>query len=272
MTVPLRLFDTAASMGAAAASMIVDQITRAAQENRRYLLGCPGGRSAASTYADVARRIARDSIPLDHVVIVMMDEYLVDSPTGLVAEDAEALHSCTRFARTEIVGPWHAAAPLGHGIAAEHLWVPDPADPAAYDNALTDAGGIDLFLLAAGASDGHLAFNPPGSTLDSTTRVVTLPDSTRSDNLATFTSFGGDLEAVPRHGVTVGLGTVATQSRSVLMLLHGADKGLAARRIAGAPHHEPDWPATVLADCADPYLFVDRAAARAGGLDVPTDL
>ena len=219
------------------------------------------------------RSVADDSIALDHVVIVMMDEYLVDSTEGLVAEDVDALHSCTRFARVEIVGPLNVAAPAGRGIAAEHLWVPDPADPGAYDTLLTDAGGIDLFLLASGASDGHLAFNPPGSALDSTTRVVALPDTTRTDNLATFPSFGGDLDAVPRHGVTVGLGTVRTQSASVLMLVHGEGKGLAARRIAGAEHHDVDWPATVLADCTDAHLFVDLAAARAGGLDLSsTDL
>lgn len=52
-------------------------------------------------------------------------------------------------------------------IPADHVWFPDPAQPAAYDEDIRTAGGIDLFLIATGASDGHVAFNPPG---DASTR------------------------------------------------------------------------------------------------------
>ncbi len=63
-----------------------------------------------------------------------------------------------RIAIPQILAPLEAA-----GGASPQLWYADPADPAAYDRRIAAAGGIDLFLLASGASDGHVAFNPPGS-------------------------------------------------------------------------------------------------------------
>ena len=90
--------------------------------------------------------------------------------------------------------------------------------------------------------------------------------STRRDNLVTFPSFGGDLDAVPSHGVSVGIATIRELSAEVVMIVHGADKAVAARRLAEAEHYQPDWPATVLADCRSPQLFVDRAALRPGHL------
>ena len=94
----------------------------------------------------------------------------------------------------------NAGRPEHLQIPADRLWLPDPADPDAYDERIAAAGGIDLFLLASGAGDGHVAFNPPGTEAAARTRVVALPDSTRRDNLATFPTFGGELDAVPRTG------------------------------------------------------------------------
>ena len=81
--------------------------------------------------------------------------------------------------------------------------MPDPADPEEYDKRIADVGGIDLFLLASGTSDGHVAFNPAGTPVGTRTRVVGLTEQTRRDNLTTFPTFGG-LDEVPLYGVTVG--------------------------------------------------------------------
>lgn len=270
MPVAPDVFPDPDELGGRAARMIADGLVAARSAGRTYALGCPGGRSAASTYAALTGIVRRERLALDHLVVVMMDDYLVHDADGLlVHEDADAAHSCIRFAREEIVRPLDQAAGPGNGVRPEHLWLPDPAEPAAYDGAIRDLGGIDLFLLASGSSDGHVAFNPAGAPRDSRTRVVDLPDSTRRDNLATFPSFGNDLDRVPRHGVTVGIDTIAASSASVVMLVHGREKGLAAARLLTADAYDPTWPATVFADCASPHLFLDAEAFAAAGTPVP---
>lgn len=261
------VFRDAEVLGRRLAAGIADELEEAGRAGRTYVLGCPGGRSAVSTYRALAQEVAVRGLDLGHVVILMMDEYVeaVESDSlgpqyRVIAPDLP--HSCRRFGREEIVEPLNAAAGPGGGIAADRLWVPDPSDPEAYERRIAEAGGIDLFLLASGAGDGHIAFNPVGSALDSRTRVVELGEQTRVDNLSTFPSFSG-LEEVPRYGVTVGLGTIRSRSRRVVMVVHGQDKGQAARRLTLAAGYEPDWPATVLAACAHPQLYLDQAAVAA---------
>jgi glucosamine-6-phosphate deaminase len=262
MPVPPTVFDDAEALGKAAAAHIADAITAAGE--RPFLLGCPGGRSASSTYTALAGEAEHRRLDLSRLVIVMMDDYVVRSAAGeLVREDATAAHSCERFAREEIVATLNGGLPEERRIPETNLWMPDVVDPGRYDGRIESAGGVDIFILASGASDGHVAFNPPGSDITCRTRIVDLPDSTRRDNLATFPTFGGNLENVPRHGLTVGIGTIKAVSKSVLMLVHGPDKGLAAAHLVGADGYDASWPATIFADCRKPQLFIDRAAERA---------
>lgn len=239
------VFPDPETLGRKLAAEIAVEIEDAARAGRPFTLGCPGGRSAASTYRALADEVAARRLDLGHVVIVMMDEYVEATPLGSHGWEYHPIdpglpHSCLRFGREEIVGRMNAAAGPGRGITPERLWGPDPADPEAYDRQIAELGGIDLFLLASGAGDGHIAFNPAGSPADSWTRVVPLGEQTRTDNLATFPTFGG-LDDVPRYGVTVGIGTIRTQSKRVVMVAHGSDKGKAAARLARAEGYEADW-------------------------------
>jgi glucosamine-6-phosphate deaminase len=228
----VRLFADEEELGAALAREIV--------EIAPSLLGCPGGRSLVSTY----RSLASSAADLSRTTIVMMDEYVPVPPPS-------AHYSCRRFALGEI------ATPLG--IPEERVWLPDPDDPAAYDERIAAAGGIDLFLLASGASDGHVAFLPPGSPLDGGTSVVRLAESTRRDNVATFPGFAS-ADEVPEQGVSVGLGTIAA-ARRVRLVIHGADKREAAARVLALDRFDPLWPASVVHTCADAEIWLDEAAA-----------
>ena len=87
-----------------------------------------------------------------------------------------------------------------------------------YERMIRDEGGIDLQVLGIG-SDGHIAFNEPGSSLGSRTRLKTLTEETVRDN-ARF--FGGE-EAVPRLAITMGVGTIL-ESRQCLLLACGSTK------------------------------------------------
>ncbi|WP_439678687.1 6-phosphogluconolactonase [Embleya sp. MST-111070] len=259
---PLRVFDAPADLGDALAREIADGIVTAAAAGVRYVLGCPGGRSPKPVYDALAEQVAARGLDLRHVVIAMMDEYVVAGSDGYTDIDHGAHNSCHRFAAEEIVAPLNAAAGPGRGIPADAVWFPDPADPEAYDTRLADAGGIDLFILASGATDGHIAFNPPGAPRDSRSRVVELPDSTRRDNLGTFPDYAS-LDEVPRHGVTVGVQTIVSRSRRAVMVVHGEHKREAVRRLGAADDYDPAWPATLVVTCEHPSLYVDRAAADA---------
>jgi glucosamine-6-phosphate deaminase len=262
MRVEPTVFDGPEAVGRALAALIADRIAEAGA-GRSFLLGCPSGRSPWTTYVSLAREVTARRLDLTGLVIVMMDEYVErDDGTGEMHRvDATAPHSCLRFGQTEIVDRLNAAAGPGRGISPDRYWVPDPAAPGGYDRQIAGHGGIDLFILASGAGDGHVAFNPPGTGPDTATRVVRLAEQTRRDNLHTFPSFGGDIDRVPHYGVTVGVGTIRRQSKQVVMVAHGELKARAVRRVALADSYQPEWPATVLADCANPLLFVDAAAA-----------
>jgi glucosamine-6-phosphate deaminase len=203
------------------------------------VLGCPGGRSLLSTY----RALAASEADLSRTTIAMMDEYVPVPPP-------DAHYSCRGFGLREI------AEPLG--IDEEHVWLPDPEDAPAYDERLAAAGGIDLFLLASGASDGHVAFLPPGSPRDGRTSVVEIAESTRRDNLATFPEFAS-LDEVPRFGVSVGLATIS-DARALRMVLHGADKREATRRLLALDGFDPQWPASIVHDHEDAQIWLDEEA------------
>lgn len=256
------VFHDAERLGEALAREILAGIA-GTPDGERYLLGCPSGRSLRSTYRALARLVPPDA-DLSRLVIVMMDEYVVGEPGAFARIDPGLTYTCAWFAEHEIRRPLDAAVPQGRGIAPDQVWLPDPADPEAYDRRIADAGGVELFLAASGAGDGHVAFNPPPADLGGGSRVIELAEQTRRDNMATFPQLRS-LEEVPRYGVSVGLGTIAALSRAVVMVLVGKDKQASAARILAAPDFDPAWPATFIHRCPNPCVALDRDAAEAGG-------
>ena len=254
---PVSVYDDADALGEALAGEILAGL-RDTPTERRFLLGCPGGRSLRLTYRALARLVPPDA-DLRRLVIVMMDEYVVGAPADPRPVAADLHCSCQGFAQREIVGPIDAAVSRGHGIAPDHVWGPDPADPAAYDQRIADAGGVDLFLAASGAGDGHVAFVAPPADLGAGASLLELAQQTRLDNMATFPGFTS-LEDVPSHGVSVGLGSIIGLSRSVRLVLVGEAKRRSAQRVLDARDFDPAWPATFIHRCPDPRILLDRAA------------
>lgn len=266
MRIAPEILDTPDDVGRAAAEQIADAITAANAEGRTFVLGCPTGRSPLTTYEQLAVIVAERDLDLSTVVIALMDEYVEQAGGELAGEEFRAVdpalaHSCVGYGERDILGRLNTGARPEHRIPEQNLWHPDPRDQdGAYDGRLAEAGGIDLFLLASGASDGHVALNPVGAAADTVTRVVALGDDTRRDNLDTFPTLGS-LDEAPRYGVTVGISTIRELSRSVIMVVTGEHKQPTVRRLAAADAYEPEWPATVLTQCASPRFLVDRSAA-----------
>jgi glucosamine-6-phosphate deaminase len=243
-----------AELGAVVAARIADAMEVA--RGRQFLLGCPTGRTPAPVFEPLAGELARRGLDPRSLTIVLMDEYLTDD---LDLVDPAVEYSCVGYAERYIAEPIRRASG-----AVPTIWHADPSRPDEYDARISAAGGIDLFLLASGVSDGHVAFNQPGSGRDSITRVIELGEPTRQDNVHTWPSMTS-IDEVPRHGLGVGIATIADQSKAAVMMLTGADKRYAFDRITRATGYEPDWPATIVKEIADHLIVADQAAAE------PTD-
>jgi glucosamine-6-phosphate deaminase len=258
----VRVFPSPNAVGEHLAERLLPRIEQSLASGNRFLLGCPTGRTPRPFYGAMARRLAEKPQNLRHLILVMMDEYLVDAGGGeFKYASADEPWSCRHFARVEIAERLNAGLSPLERLREDSIWFPDPRDPAAYDRRIADAGGVDFFMLASGASDGHVAFNPPGSPRESRTRIIELSEDTRRDNLQTFPAFE-TLEAVPTHGISVGIDTIASARESV-MVVWGAGKTQTLTRMLAANGYQREWPATLIHECPVREILSDADAANA---------
>jgi glucosamine-6-phosphate deaminase len=259
----LQIFQSPSEIGAWLSARLLSEMADARAGGRRYVLGCPTGRTPRPIYEAIATRLAASPQDLSHVVLAMMDEYLVQHGQRLDYAPPDQPWSCHHFTQHEITGRWNAALPDKYRLPDESVWFPDPQSPEAYDARIAKIGGIDFFILASGATDGHVAFNPPGSRRDTRTRIIALSEQTRRDNLQTFPAFGS-IGAVPKHGVSVGIATI-TEARAAVMVLTGASKQESLSRILKTERYDPQWPATLIHEFPSAEILADREAAAALG-------
>jgi glucosamine-6-phosphate deaminase len=232
----------AAEIGHAAANAIESLIARKPDA----VLGLATGSSPLSIYDELAARCAAGRISFAKARGFTLDEYV-----GLPPDHPERYRNVidTVFVSRVDFAPGAVAGP--DGLAADI-----PAACAAYEDAIQAAGGIDLQILGIG-TDGHIGFNEPGSSLASRTRIKTLTRQTRLDN-ARF--FGDDIDAVPTHCLTQGLGTIM-DARHVVLVATGRSKAEAVHQLAEGGVSAL-WPASVLQHHPHATVFVDDAAAH----------
>lgn len=255
MAVPTTILPTPDELGAALAEHVAARMRD--RPRQAFLVGWPAGRTP-KVLVDGLCVLARRGLDLSAVVLVGMDEFLTRGTGGWRTVDPSVHYSCRGWTLRRVLEPLQQAAGAQRGVPPDHLWTPTPDDPEAYEEAILRAGGIDLFIVASGSGDGHIALNSPPADLWSRTRVVELPDSTRRDNLATFPDLPS-LEAAPTHGVTVGIATIA-DADEVALLLPGHDKQQAARRLFDLDAFDPMWPASFVHDHPRATCWVDRLA------------
>ncbi|MEJ6537600.1 MAG: glucosamine-6-phosphate deaminase [Mycobacterium sp.] len=232
----------AAEIGSAAADSIESLVARKPDA----VLGLATGSSPLSIYDELAARCAAGRISFANARGFTLDEYV-----GLPPDHPERYRNVidTVFVSRVDFAPGAVAGP--DGLAADI-----PAACAAYEDAIQAAGGIDLQILGIG-TDGHIGFNEPGSSLASRTRIKTLTRQTRLDN-ARF--FGDDIDAVPAHCLTQGLGTIM-DARHVVLVATGRSKAEAVHQLAEGGVSAL-WPASVLQHHPHATVFVDDAAAH----------
>ncbi len=258
--IPIFIYKDEESLGLALAEVILKEIHVSVSRGDRFLLGCPGGRSAASTYRAMGKLASERRTDMSSTVIVMMDNYVFERNGTYVHCPDNAHYSCRRFAKENIQHEINQNLPAEHRIPDTNIWLPDPAAPDEYETRIENAGGIDFFITASGASDGHVAFNPPGSQRESRTRIVTIAETTRRDNLGTFPEFSS-LDEVPCFGVSVGIDTIISQSEKTALVIHGAHKKEAVSELIRRDRYDPEWPVSLFFESSAVGLFIDTSAA-----------
>jgi glucosamine-6-phosphate deaminase len=227
----------------AVATLAADTIEAAVRARPDAVLGLATGSTPVPTYRElVARHRAGVGPSYAAVRVFLLDEYV-----GLPPGHPQSYRATIARELTDDLG-----------LASEQVHAPDPTDAqragAAYEAELEAAGGVDLQLLGIG-TDGHLAFNEPGSSLASSTRIKTLTERTRRDNARFFAS----PEEVPRHVLTQGLGTIL-RARHLLLIATGPAKAAALAAAVEGPV-TASCPASVLQLHPHTTVLVDPAAA-----------
>lgn len=192
-------------------------------ESKPFVLGLPTGSSPLGMYKELIKLNKEGVVSFKNVVTFNMDEYV-----NLPKEHPESYYSFmwnNLFNHTDIE---RENVNILNGNA------PDlKAECAAYEQKMKDLGGIKLFVGGIGP-DGHIAFNEPGSSLSSRTRIKTL---TYDTIVANSRFFDGDVNKVPKTALTVGVGTVM-DADEVLIIVNGYNKARALKHaIEGSVNH-----------------------------------
>ena len=227
------------------AELAADAIERLLRTEAAPVIGLATGSSPLRIYDELTTRHKNEGLSFAHAQAFMLDEYVGiadDHPQRYRNVIDTEIATRVDFAEGAVHGPEGSADDLA-------------AASADYERKIAEAGGIDLQILGIG-SDGHIAFNEPGSSLASRTRVKSLTHQTRVDN-ARF--FDGDVEQVPKLCLTQGMGTIM-EAKHLVLVATGGNKAEAVHQMIEGPISAM-WPATVLQMHQHVTVLLDEAAA-----------
>lgn len=211
------------------------------------VLGLPTGSTPIGIYQELIRLHQTKGLDFSNVVTFNLDEYWPMHP--------DSLHSYQR---------WMNESFFEHvNILPGNIHIPNGNLPRekvdsfckTYEQKIAQAGGIDLQLLGIGRT-GHIGFNEPGSTQDSTTRLVTLDTITRHDAAADF--FGE--ENVPHQAITMGVGTILAAKQIIVVALGEHKANIVQRTVE--EEMADDITASFLQEHPNTLFVVDAAAGN----------
>jgi glucosamine-6-phosphate deaminase len=227
------------------ANYIADSIQQfSPSADKPFVLGLPTGSTPLGTYKKLIELHKAGKISFRHVVTFNMDEYV-----GIPKNHPQSYHTFmwdNFFGHVDI---------LPENVNILNGNAPDlVAECEAYEAKMKVLGGIQLFLGGIGA-DGHLAFNEPGSSLQSRTRIKTL---TQDTIIANSRFFDNDINQVPKLALTVGIGTVM-DSKEVLIVVNGHNKARALQQAVEGSVNQM-WTITALQLHPKGIIVCDEAA------------
>ncbi len=216
------LFDNADAACRETAREIADLIREKADRDETAVLGLATGSSPVRLYRELIRLHREEGLSFRNVVTFNLDEYY-----GLAPDHPE---SYRRFMSDQLFD--HVDIPAANTHVPDGRVARDQVFEhcRAYEEAIRELGGLDLQILGIGRT-GHIGFNEPGSGPDSRTRLVTLDTLTRRDAARDFL---GE-ENVPRHAITMGVGTILEARRIILLAWGQAKAEVIARSVEDSP-------------------------------------
>lgn len=230
-----------------AANHVVETINKfAPTAERPFVLGLPTGSSPMGMYAALVEAVKEGKVSFKHVITFNMDEYV-----GLPESHPESYHSFMAKNLFDHIDCPKENINILNGNA-EDL----EAECERYEQKIKAAGGIDLFIGGIGP-DGHIAFNEPFSSLSSRTRIKTLTTDTI---IANSRFFDNDVNKVPKHALTVGVGTVLS-AREVMILVNGHHKSRALQAAVEGPVTQA-WTISALQQHPHAIIVADEAATE----------
>jgi len=220
------------------------RIAEAVRSNPDIVLGLATGGTPLGCYRELIRMHREEGLSFSRVTTFNLDEYV-----GLPPDHPQSYHYYMFHNLFDHVD-----------VRRENVHIPDgmaedlDEECRRYEEAIKEAGGIDLQLLGIGRN-GHIGFNEPGSPFDSRTRVVKLSEQTRKDNARFFNS----IDEVPTHAITMGIGTIM-EARRIILIASGEAKADAIAKAVKGPK-TVDVPASALQDHPDCLFIIDKEAA-----------
>lgn len=214
-------------------------------QDLELVLGLPTGSTPLALYAEMVRLYEAGSADWSRVRSFNLDEYWPLAPSHA--------QSFAHFMREHLFEPGHFDPSRTHIPSGEVAPEQIGLHCAAFETAIRASGGIDVQLLGIGIN-GHLGFNEPGAARDARTDLVELAESTRARAASTFAP-----DAVPKRGITMGLGTIL-EAKEIVVMAFGPDKAEAVARAIEGPV-DADCPASWLQEHTNTRWLLDEAAA-----------
>lgn len=180
-----------------------------------FILGLPTGSSPIGTYQELVALFKAGKISFKNVITFNMDEYV-----GIPEDHPESYHSFMRKHLFDHIDIPEENVNILNGNALDL-----EKECRQYEEKINQVGGIHLFVGGIGP-DGHIAFNEPGSSLTSRTRIKTL---TLDTLIANSRFFSNDINRVPKTALTVGVGTIMN-AKEIIIIVSGYSKARALQR------------------------------------------
>ncbi|MFL5728175.1 MAG: glucosamine-6-phosphate deaminase [Cytophagaceae bacterium] len=228
------------------AKEIAQLINKKQKEGEYCVLGLATGSTPKLVYKELVRLHKEEGLSFKNVIAFNLDEYYPMKP--------DSLQSYVRFMKEQLfdhvdIDPAHYHIPDGT-ISTDQL----SAYCKDYERKIEEAGGIDLQLLGIGVT-GHIGFNESGSLVNTKTRLITLDHSTR---IAAAGDFYG-LANVPKKAITMGVRTILTARRIIIMAWGEGKAGVVAKAVEGPITEQV--PASYLQNHQNTTFFVDQSAS-----------